>query len=161
MKAAIYAGSFDPITNGHLDIIERSAKVFDKIYVLAMINNEKKYTFTIEERVELIKKATKHCPKVEVDSYQGLLVDYCKMKNVYTLVRGLRALTDFDYEFQMATINRKIDDNVESVLFVASNKYSYVSSSVVKELASYGSNVSDIVPKAVDEALKKKLRGGK
>lgn len=161
MKAAIYAGSFDPITNGHLDIIERSAKVFDKIYVLAMINSEKKYTFTIDERVELIKAATKHCDKVEVDSYQGLLVDYCRMKGVYTLVRGLRALTDFDYEFQMATINRKIDKNVESVLFVASNKYSYVSSSVVKELASYGSDVSAIVPKAVDFALKNKLRGDK
>lgn len=159
MKAAIYAGSFDPITNGHLDIIERSAKVFDRIHIVSMINSEKKYTFTTEERLELIRKSTIHCNRIEIESYQGLLADYCKEKGIYTLVRGLRALTDFDYEFQMATINRKIDESIESVLFVASNKYSYISSSVVKELASYNADISQMVPRAVAKALTEKLGG--
>lgn len=160
MKKAIYAGSFDPITNGHLDIIKRGAKVFDKIYVVLMENTKKNHLFSLEERLSLLKESVKELgDKVEVDFYTGLIADYCNIKDTYILIRGLRALTDFEYEFQMATINRKLNKEVESVFFVASNKYTYVSSSNVKQIAEFGGDVSSIVPKCVNNALIEKYKG--
>lgn len=162
MKKAIYAGSFDPITNGHLDIIKRGAKVFDKIYVVLMENTKKTHLFSLQERLELLKESVKELgDKVEVDFYTGLIADYCNIKDTYILIRGLRALTDFEYEFQMATINRKLNKEVESVFFVASNKYTYVSSSNVKQIAEFGGDVSSIVPECVNNALIEKYKGEK
>ena len=152
---AIYAGSFDPITKGHIDIIQKSSKVFDRIHVVIMINSQKKYAFSLEERLEMIRNATKEFgDKVVVDSYCGLLVNYCEEKGIYTVVRGLRAMTDFDYEFQMALTNRSLDERVESVMFVADSNYTYISSSVVKEIASYGGDISFMVDPYVEKKLK-------
>lgn len=157
MKTAIYAGSFDPITKGHIDIIRRSSKVFDKIYVVIMENTSKTHLFNTKERTELIKESTKDINgKIEIDSYTGLIADYCNAKDTYILIRGLRALTDFDYEFQMATINRQLNKEVESVFFVASNENTFISSSNVKQVAEFNGNVSGMVPKCVENALKEK-----
>ncbi len=157
MKEAIYPGSFDPITSGHLDIIERACKVFDRVHILVGRNINKKCLFSDEERIQLIKDCTKHLgDKVVIDSYDCLLVDYCDKVGIHTVVRGLRAMTDFDYEFQMALTNRQLNEKVESVLLVSNIIYTYVSSSMVKEVASYHGDVSDIVPPNVLAALKEK-----
>ncbi len=157
MKKAIYAGSFDPITKGHLDIIKRSSGVFDKIYVVIMENPKKDYFFSVKERIKLIEGALVGISdKVVIEVHEGLMADYCKNKDIYTLIRGIRVVTDFDYEFQMATINRNLNEKIESVLFVASTEYSYVSSSMVKEIAYFGGDISGIVPPNVEEALKNK-----
>ena len=160
MKKAIYAGSFDPITSGHVDIIKRGAKVFDKIYVVLMENNTKYHLFSLDERVRFLKESIKDLgDRVEVDVYTGLIADYCNIKDTYILIRGLRALTDFEYEFQMATINRKLNKEVESVFFVASNEYTYVSSSNIKQIAEFGGDVSTMVPECVNKALIEKYKG--
>ena len=157
MKEAIYPGSFDPITSGHLDIIERACKVFDRVHILVGRNINKKCLFTDDERIQLIKDCTSHLgDKVVVDSYDCLLVDYCDKVGIHTVVRGLRAMTDFDYEFQMALTNRQLNEKVESVLLVSNIIYTYVSSSMVKEIASYHGDVSEIVPPNVLAALKEK-----
>lgn len=160
MKKAIYAGSFDPITSGHVDIIKRGAKVFDKIYVVLMENTTKSHLFSLDERVGFLKESIEDLgDRVEVDVYTGLIADYCNIKDTYILIRGLRALTDFEYEFQMATINRKLNKEVESVFFVASNEYTYVSSSNIKQIAEFGGDVSTMVPKCVNKALIEKYKG--
>ena len=160
MKKAIYAGSFDPITSGHVDIIKRGAKVFDKIYVVLMENTTKSHLFSLDERVRFLKESIKDLgDRVEVDVYTGLIADYCNIKDTYNLIRGLRALTDFEYEFQMATINRKLNKEVESVFFVASNEYTYVSSSNIKQIAEFGGDVSTMVPECVNKALIEKYKG--
>ena len=160
MKKAIYAGSFDPITSGHVDIIKRGAKVFDKIYVVLMENTTKSHLFSLDERVRFLKESIEDLgDRVEVDVYTGLIADYCNIKDTYILIRGLRALTDFEYEFQMATINRKLNKEVESVFFVASNEYTYVSSSNIKQIAEFGGDVSTMVPKCVNKALIEKYKG--
>ena len=160
MKKAIYAGSFDPITSGHVDIIKRGAKVFDKIYVVLMENTTKSHLFSLDERVRFLKESIKDLgDRVEVDVYTGLIADYCNIKDTYILIRGLRALTDFEYEFQMATINRKLNKEVESVFFVASNEYTYVSSSNIKQIAEFGGDVSTMVPECVNKALIEKYKG--
>jgi len=160
MKKAIYAGSFDPITNGHVDIIERGAKVFDKIYVVIMENTTKSHLFSLDERVDMIKESIKDLgDKVEVDVYTGLIADYCNIKETYILIRGLRALMDFEYEFQMATINKRLNVDVESVFFVSRNEYTFVSSSNIKQVAEFGGDVSSMVPECVNKALIGKYKG--
>ncbi|MCD8509671.1 MAG: pantetheine-phosphate adenylyltransferase [Bacillus sp. (in: Bacteria)] len=155
---AVCPGSFDPVTLGHLDIITRGAKVFDKVIVAVLNNRNKEPLFTVEERIALLQETTKDLPNVEVDHFNGLLIDYVKRKNANAIIKGLRAVSDFEYELQMASINRKLDENVETFFMMTNNKYSYLSSSIVKEVAKYQASVSDLVPDVVEEALRKKIR---
>ncbi|MFH1347433.1 MAG: pantetheine-phosphate adenylyltransferase [Candidatus Margulisiibacteriota bacterium] len=154
MKVAIYPGSFDPITNGHVDVIERAAKLFDKVIVAVIRNPEKKPRFSLEERVEMLKKSLARDENVEVESFDGLLVSYAKKKNANIIVRGLRAVSDFDYEFQMALTNRKMVPEIETLFFMTDYKYSYLSSSFVKQIAHSGGDVSELVPAPVAKKLK-------
>ncbi|CAM3924044.1 phosphopantetheine adenylyltransferase [Bacillus cereus] len=155
---AISSGSFDPITLGHLDIIKRGAKVFDEVYVVVLNNSSKKPFFSVEERLELIKEATKDIPNVKVDSHSGLLVEYAKMRNANAILRGLRAVSDFEYEMQITSMNRKLDENIETFFIMTNNQYSFLSSSIVKEVARYGGSVVDLVPPVVERALKEKFQ---
>ena len=155
---AISSGSFDPITLGHLDIIKRGAKVFDEVYVVVLNNSSKKPFFSVEERVELIREATKDIPNVKVDSHSGLLVEYAKMRNANAILRGLRAVSDFEYEMQITSMNRKLDENIETFFIMTNNQYSFLSSSIVKEVARYGGSVVDLVPPIVERALKEKFQ---
>lgn len=157
MSIAVYPGSFDPVTAGHLDIIERSAKVFDKLVIAVLINREKTPLFTTEEKVDMIKKVTQHLDNVEVTSFSGLLVDFAREQHANVSVRGLRAVTDFEYELQIAQINSKLNKELDTMFFTTSIEYAYVSSTIVKEIASYGGDVSDMVPPYVEECLKKKF----
>ena len=157
MRSAIYPGSFDPITNGHLDIIRRSAETFDKVIVTVSYNPSKTPMFDLEERVELIKKATADIKNIEVDYFSGLLIDYVKNKEVNVIVKGLRAVSDFEYEFQMALMNRKLNDNVETLFMMTNNQYSYLSSSLVKEVFKLGGSIEGLVPDVVIEEMKKKI----
>ena len=157
-KIAVYPGSFDPITNGHLDIIKRSARIFDKLYVSVLTNSAKVSSFSVEERIEMIKEVTKEFDNVEVDSFSGLLVNYVKQKEASVVVRGLRAISDFEYEFQMALMNHKLEEDIETLFMMTSGKYSFLSSSMVKELASHGGNLSDLVPDCLMEKIVNKLR---
>lgn len=155
-KIAVCPGSFDPITYGHLDIIQRGAKVFDEVYVGVLNNSAKKSLFTVEERVELIKEATSHIPNVKVDSFEGLLVDYAKHRNAQVVIRGLRAVSDFEYEMQITSMNRLLNDNIETFFIMTKNQYSFLSSSIVKEVAKYGGDISELVPKVVQQKLTEK-----
>jgi pantetheine-phosphate adenylyltransferase len=161
MKVAVYPGSFDPITYGHLDIIERGAKVFDKIVVAVLINSSKNPLFSVEERKAMIREATRHMPMVEVDSFEGLLIDYMKKKQSNVILRGLRAISDFEYELQIASINRKLSEEVETLFLMTNNRHSFISSDMVKEVARYGADVSDLVPPHVAEALKARFAESK
>ncbi|SFJ61317.1 pantetheine-phosphate adenylyltransferase [Thermoflavimicrobium dichotomicum] len=153
MKVAVYPGSFDPITYGHLDIIERGAKIFDRVVVAVLINSAKKPLFTVDERQQMIQNATRHLPNVEVDSFEGLLVDYMRKRQAQVILRGLRAISDFEYELQIASINKKMNDEVETLFLMTNNRHSFISSSMVKEVARYGADVKDLVPEDVAEAL--------
>ncbi|MBD3106843.1 pantetheine-phosphate adenylyltransferase [Bacillus sp. AGMB 02131] len=155
-RIAVCPGSFDPITNGHIDIIQRGAKVFDELYVVLLNNSSKHPLFTIEERVDLIKKVTSHIPNVKVDTSQGLLVDYAKSINADAIIRGLRAVSDFEYEMQITSMNKVLYDHLETFFIMTKNQYSFLSSSIVKEVAKYNGDVSELVPPLVNEALKKK-----
>ncbi|MFD0770976.1 pantetheine-phosphate adenylyltransferase [Bacillus sp. CGMCC 1.60114] len=155
---AISSGSFDPITLGHLDIIKRGAKVFDEVYVVVLNNSSKKPLFTVEERLDLIREATKDIPNVKVDSHSGLLVEYARMRNANAILRGLRAVSDFEYEMQITSMNRKLEENVETFFIMTNNQYSFLSSSIVKEVARYGGNVAGLVPPIVERALKEKFQ---
>lgn len=157
MSIAVYPGSFDPVTAGHLDIIERSSKVFDKLVIAVLVNSEKTPLFTTEEKVDMIREVTKHLDNVEVTSFSGLLVDFAREQNANVSVRGLRAVTDFEYELQIAQINSKLNKELDTMFFTTSIEYAYVSSTIVKEIASYGGDVSDMVPPYVEECLKKKF----
>lgn len=156
MKIAIYPGSFDPFTNGHLDILKRAAEVFDEIVVLVAINAAKKYVFTIEERVGFLKKILSDYSNVRVDSYDGLTVDYAKKAGAKHIIRGLRAVTDFEYEFQLASANRFLNSDIDMVFFMANTENSFISSSVVNELWRNGADVSRLVPEAVVDAYRAK-----
>lgn len=157
----IYPGSFDPVTFGHLDIIERCVEKFGSVIVAVLNNQAKSGTFTIEERIDLLKETTKELNNVEIDSFSGLLADYVEKKNCTTLVRGLRAVSDFEYEMQMALVNRKINQEIETLFMIPKTDYVYLSSSIVREIASYGGNISCFVPKVVEDALKIKYGGGR
>lgn len=156
MKTAIYPGSFDPVTNGHLDIIKRASKTVDKVVVAVLYNSNKNPLFTIEERISLLKQVTMDIDNIEIDSFSGLLVDYVKDKNIDMIIKGLRAVSDFEYEFQMALMNRKLNPDVETVFMMTSSKYSYLSSSLVKEVYKFGGCIKGLVPDLVIEEMKKK-----
>ncbi len=159
-KIAVYPGSFDPVTNGHLDIITRASKLFDKLIVGVLYNPNKKSLFTFEERVDILKESVKDLPNVEIDSFSGLLVDYCNEKKVSSIIRGLRAVSDFEYELQMAQMNRQLNPEVETVILTTSTKYSFLSSSLVKEVANFKGDVSNLVPDIVMKEIEKKLHRG-
>jgi len=156
MRRAVCPGSYDPPTNGHLDILERAAGLFDEVVVAVLINKSKKGLFTVEERIELLAESAAHLPNVRIDSWHGLLVDYCRQHDVQAIVKGLRAVSDFDYELQMAQMNSSLVD-VETVFIPTSPEYSFLASSLVKEVAMFGGDVSALVPPFVLERLHARL----
>ncbi|HVJ64565.1 MAG TPA: pantetheine-phosphate adenylyltransferase [Bdellovibrionota bacterium] len=157
-RVAVYAGSFDPPTLGHMDIVRRAAPLFDELYVLVAYNTAKHQLFSVEERVQLLKDSCRELKlKVKVESHQGLVVDFCKKVDAKILIRGIRAVSDFEKEFQIATMNRHLDANIESLHIMTDEKYFYLSSSLVKEVASMGTDMSKLVPKSVIKALASRL----
>jgi|UniRef100_A0A7C3WMD2 pantetheine-phosphate adenylyltransferase len=157
MIRAVYPGSFDPVTNGHIDIIQRGAKIYDEVIVLVAENISKVPLFTLEERLSMLRESLQHIPNVKVDSFKGLLVDYIKKINVRIIIRGLRAVSDFEYEFQQALTNKKLYPECETVFLISDIKYTFLSSSMVKEIAKFGGCVEDLVPKCVAEKLYEKF----
>ena len=157
-KIAVVPGSFDPITMGHLDIIKRASKIFDEVKVVVMNNSSKNPLFSVEERVKLIAEVTSSIPNVEVDTFGGLLIDYSKEVGANSIVRGLRAVSDFEYEMQITSMNRFLNEDIETLFMISNNQYSFLSSSIVKEVAKYGGNISGLVPQAVEDALKQKFQ---
>lgn len=157
MKIAIYPGSFDPVTSGHLNIIQRAAKIFDKLIVCVMVNAGKNPMFSLEERVDLIRRVTKSIPNVEVDCSSALLADYAKRRGSCVIIKGLRAVSDFENEFQMALINHKINPDLDTMFLTADNQYMYLSSSTVKELGMYGVDLSDFLPEDIIPDFQKRI----
>jgi len=157
-NAAVYPGSYDPLTNGHIDIIERGLKIFGKIVVAVLKNPAKTYLFDLEERQEILRSVFGGEKRIEVDHFEGLLVDYLNRRRIGTVVRGLRAISDFEIEFQMALMNRKIEPRIETIFFVPSEAYSFLSSKLVKEIYQLGGEVGSMVPAIVDAKLKEKFR---
>ncbi len=155
-RMAVYPGSFDPLTNGHVDIIERGARLFDRILVAVLVNIEKRPLFTVEERVAILRDAFRGHPKVEVDTFDGLLVAYARRKGAVAIVRGLRAVSDFEYEFQMALMNRRLEPQLETVFMMPGEQYTYISSRLIKEVFMLGGPVSGMVPPLVEDELRKK-----
>jgi pantetheine-phosphate adenylyltransferase len=158
MRKVIYPGSFDPITFGHIDIIHRACDLFDGVIVTVAINPSKSPLFSVEERVNFIKESVKDYPKVDVDSFDGLVVEHAKSVGAIGIIRGLRALSDFEFEFQMALMNRKLAKDINTIFLMPHEKYTYLNSSIIRNLASLNSDVSDFVPSVVKTALKKKFR---
>lgn len=156
---AVYPGSFDPVTYGHLDIIKRTSDKVENLIVAVLNNPSKKGTFSLEERIELLKEVTKDLPNVEIDSFEGLLTDYADRKGCTTMIRGLRAVSDFEYEMQMALVNKKLNHEIETFFMASSSKHAFLSSSIVKEVSMLGGDVSCFVPKIVELALNNKFRG--
>lgn len=157
MRTAVYPGSFDPVTNGHLNIIERAAKLFDHVIVCVLVNCDKKPLFTLEERENLLRRVTVHLPNVTVDSNAGLLADYAREHDCCTVIKGLRAGSDFEKEFQMSMINRKLNPDLESLFLTAEHQYMYLSSSAVKELGFYGADLTDFLPPQILSEFKNKI----
>lgn len=157
MRAAICPGSFDPITFGHLDIISRTSKMFDKLYVAVLSNSSKTPSFTVDERMQMIKKCTKDIKNIEVCTFDGLLADFAKKNNIVALVKGLRAVSDFEYEFQMALANKKLNQELETVFLTTSSEYMFLSSSIVKEIARNGGPIHEFVPAVVLDDIEKRL----
>ena len=157
MSKAVYPGSFDPVTNGHLDVIERAAKVFDHLTVAVVRNLGKSPLFSVEERMDLLRSSTAHLSNVSVDRFEGMLVDYLHSVGAKVVIKGLRAISDFEYEFQMALMNRKLDSEIETLFMMTHNRYSYLSSSLVKEVARLGGEIDDLVPEVVLPAIRAKL----
>ena len=156
-KVAIYPGTFDPITNGHLSIVNRALKIFDKLVIAILTNPAKKPLFTLEERIYMIKEAVQNGANIEVDTFDGLLVDYVVQKGTNVIVRGLRALSDFEYEFQTALMNRKLNREVQSIFLMTDYKWFYTSSTIIKEAAGFNGDVSGLVPELVNQKLKQKF----
>lgn len=157
-RIAIYPGSFDPVTNGHVDIVERGAKLFDKVIIAIMCNPSKKYLFSIEERVDLLKKSLEDLPNIEVDTFDGLTVNYAEKRNAVAMLRGLRAVSDFDFEFQLALMNRRLNRDVQTVFLMTGGRWIFLSSSIIKEAAQFGGDITGMVPAVVEEKLKEKFR---
>ena len=155
-RRAVYPGSFDPVTNGHLDIIERAAKIVDELYVGVLNNSAKKSLFSISERVSMIEELTAHIENVRVSSFDGLLVDYMDRIDAKIIIRGLRAISDYEYELQIAQTNSKVNPNVETIFLITNLRYSYLSSTIVKEFASYGGDISHFVPEQVIRRIREK-----
>lgn len=153
----LYTGSFDPITVGHMDIINRICRNFDEVVVTVFNNNEKKYWFTIEERCEMVRQATSHLQNVSVDFTEGLVVDYCERNNINMIVRGLRAVSDYEYELSISSINKHLNNKLETIFLVATPEYSFLSSSMVKDVAEHGGHFEDLVPVFVGQEIYKKL----
>jgi len=162
MMHVVYPGSFDPFTNGHLDVAERASRLFDRVTIAVLENPAKKgrYLFTTEERLEIIRASTKHLPNVEVETFQGLLAEYMRRKGLRVIVKGLRAVSDYEYELQMAHLNRQLNPEVETLFVLAATRWAFVSSTMVKEIARYGGDISKFVPPPAARALKAKFRGG-
>ncbi len=160
MKIAVYPGSFDPVTKGHIDIVRRASKIFDKVIVVIMVNTSKTPIFSTEERIDFIKRVTSGIDNVEVDSYVGLVVDYARKNNVNTIIKGLRAVTDFENEFQQALTNKQLNSDVETMFLVTSQEYMFLSSTVVREIAKFGADITEFVPEEIkDDLLKKIIKG--
>jgi pantetheine-phosphate adenylyltransferase len=159
MRTAIYPGSFDPLTNGHLDVIQRAAKLFDRITVAVAKSEDKHPLFTLDERLALVKQAVRHLPGVVADTFDGLLIEYVVARKAQSIVRGLRAVSDFEFEFQLALMNRKLNDNIETIFMMPKDTYTFLSSRIVKEIARLGGDVSAFVPAHVRAALVKKFPG--
>lgn len=157
-KIAVVPGSFDPITMGHLDIIKRASKIFDEVKVVVMNNSSKNPLFNVEERISLISEVTRAIPNVTVDSFAGLLIDYAVEVEANSIIRGLRAVSDFEYEMQITSMNRFLNEDIETLFMVSNNQYSFLSSSIVKEVAKYNGNITGLVPDAVEKALKEKFK---
>ena len=157
MRTAIYPGSFDPLTNGHLDVIQRATKLFDHVIVAVAKSESKQPLFTLEERVEMVSQGIRQLPPVEADSFDGLLVDYVEKRGAQAVVRGLRAVSDFEFEFQLALMNRKLNERIETIFMMPKDTYTFLSSRIVKEIARLGGNVSPFVPAHVQAALAAKL----
>ncbi len=157
MQVAVYPGSFDPCTNGHLDIIARASQLFEKVVVAVLINEKKHPIFTLEERVEMLKKSTRHIPNVEVVSFSGLLAEFMRENNYSVIIKGLRAVSDFEYEFQMALTNRALYDRIETVFIPCSSEFMFLSSSIVKEVAKYNGDLDALVPKELVPQIKRRF----
>ncbi len=157
-KIAIYPGSFDPVTNGHIDIIKRGCRLFDKVIVAILMNSQKDHLFSVKERIDMLKISLSDMPNIELDSFGGLLVDYAEEKNASAVLRGMRVLSDFDYEFQMALMNRKLNRNIQTVFLMSGLKWIFTSSSIIKEAARFGGDINNMVPAVVEEKLKEKFR---
>ena len=161
MKTAIYPGSFDPITNGHLDIVKRGLDIFDRIIVAVLHNPGKKGLFSVDERLDMIEKSLEDLPGAEADSFDGLLIDYAAQKKAAAVLRGLRAVSDFDYEFQLALMNRRLNRDIQTIFLMTGLRWIFTSSSIIKEAASFGGDVSGMVPPHVETQLKKKMAATK
>jgi pantetheine-phosphate adenylyltransferase len=157
MRTAIYPGSFDPLTNGHLDVIERAVKLFDRVVVAIARNESKHPLFSLEERLDLVRPAIQDLRNVEADSFDGLLVDYAERRSAQAVVRGLRAVSDFEFEFQLALMNRKLNENIETIFMMPKDTYTFLSSRMIKEIAQLGGDVSPFVPSHVRDALRRKF----
>jgi pantetheine-phosphate adenylyltransferase len=153
MRIAVYPGSFDPITNGHLDVLQRAAKLFDRVIVAVAVSESKHPLFSLDERVQMVAHAVRHLPNVEADSFQGLLVEYVELRSAQAVVRGLRAVSAFEFEFQLALMNRKLNERVETIFMMPKDTYTFLSSRIVKEMAQFGGDVSAFVPAHVRTAL--------
>jgi len=157
MRTAVYPGSFDPVTNGHIDVIERALKIFDKVIVAVGDNPGKKPLFSSKERVDMLRVSTKHLKNLEIDNFSGLLLEYAKSKNSKIIIRGLRAVSDFEFEFQRALLNRVVDGGIETIFIMTKEDYVYLNSSIIKEIAMFNGKVSGLVPKIVEKKLREKF----
>ncbi len=159
MRTVVYPGSFDPLTNGHLDVVQRAAKLFDRVILAVAQNDSKNPLFTLRERRQLATQCVKHLANVEVDAFDGLLVEYVERRSAQAIIRGLRAVSDFEFEFQLALMNRKLNERVETIFMMPKDTYTFLSSRIVKEIARLGGDVSSFVPPQVQAALTARLRG--